>query len=95
MRVATLPDMYIVTLENHPEGVYSIFDDEEEQIIPLFVEQDDAERYLFMLEYDPDYPPMQVCEIDSETMINACEEKGHRYSIITSDDFLIPPKDLT
>jgi len=86
--------MFIVTLENHPEGVYSIFDDEEEQIIPLFVEQDDAERYLYMLECDPDYPSMQIYEVDPETIISACEDRGHKYSIITSDDFLIPPKDL-
>jgi hypothetical protein len=87
--------MYIVTLENQPDGVYSIFDDQKEQVIPLFVEHDDAERYLFMLEYDPEYPPMQICEIDSDTLIYACEEKGHKYSIITADDFLIPPKELT
>jgi len=86
--------MFIVTLENHPEGVYSIYDDRKEQIIPIFVEEEDAERYLWMLEEDDDYPAMQIYEIEDDTIINACVEKGHKFTIITSDDFLIPPKDL-
>ena len=86
--------MYIVTLEDHPDGVYSVFDENEDRVIPIFQEEDDADRYLFMLQDDPDYPPMQVLEIDDHAIIVACQERGQKFSIITADDFLIPPVDL-
>jgi hypothetical protein len=85
--------MYIVTLEDHADGVYSIFDEEDDRVIPIFQEEDDASRYLFMLQEDPDYPRMQVVEIDDHAIIGACQERGQKFSIITSDDFLIPPDD--
>ena len=86
--------MYIVTLEDHPDGVYSVFDENEDRVIPIFQEEDDADRYLFMLQDDPDYPPMQVLEIDDHAIIVACQERGQKFSIITAYDFLIPPVDL-
>jgi hypothetical protein len=46
-----------------------------------------------MLQEDPDYPDMQIVEVDGGTLIEACETRDHRYAIITSDDFLIPPDD--
>jgi hypothetical protein len=86
--------MFIVTLEDHPDGIYSVFDEELDRVIPIFQEEDDAERYLYMLEEDEDYPPMQVLEIDDHVIIGACQERGQKFSIITPDDFLIPPVDL-
>jgi acetone carboxylase gamma subunit len=85
--------MYIVTLEDHPDGIYSVFDDNEDRVIPIFQEEDDADRYLFMLQDDLEYPPMQVLEIDDHVIIGACQERGQKFSIITADDFLIPPDD--
>ena len=86
--------MYIVTLENQPDGVYSVFDEVEDRVIPIFQEEEDADRYLMMLEEDEDYPPMEIVEIDDHVIITACQERGHKFSIITADDFLIPPDDL-
>jgi len=85
--------MYIVTLEDHPDGVYSVFDEEDDKVIPIFQEEDDADRYLLMLQEDADYPPMQIVEIDDHVIIGACQERGQKFSIITPDDFLIPPND--
>jgi hypothetical protein len=85
--------MFIVTLENHPDGVYSVFDEDADRVIPIFEEEDDADRYLMMLEVDSGYPPMQTLEIDDHAIITACQERGHKFSIITPDDFLIPPDD--
>jgi|TARA_B100001093_G_C26350135_1_gene809893 hypothetical protein len=85
--------MFIVTLEDQPDGVYSIFDDDEDRVIPIFQEEEDADRYLMMLQIDEDYPPMQILEIDDHAIITACQERGHKFSIITADDFLIPPDD--
>ena len=55
--------------------------------------EDDADRYLTMLE-DRDYPAMTVVEMEDHVIIGACQDRGQRFSIITPDDFLIPPNDL-
>ena len=86
--------MYIVTLENHPDGVYSVFDEVEERVIPIFEEEDDALRYLFHLEEDDDTPDLEVVEVDNEAIVLACRSQGQKFSVITADDFIIPPADL-
>ena len=88
-----MSDLYVITLKDHPEGVYSIFNDHEQRVIPIFEKEDDAERYVFMIEENDVHPPLQVLELDSDAIIEACEMRGQRYSIITPDDFLIPPDD--
>ena len=85
--------MFVLTLENHPDGVFSVFDSTDDRVIPIFIEGDDAERYLMMMEIDDDYPPMQVVEMEDHVIIGACQDRGQKFSIITPDDFLIPPDD--
>tara|TARA_B100000902_G_scaffold240420_1_gene227731 strand:- start:155 stop:418 length:264 start_codon:yes stop_codon:yes gene_type:complete len=85
--------MYIITLEDHPDGVFSIFDDAEDRVIPIWIDNDDADRYLMMMGYDEDYPPMEVVEIEDHVIIGACQDRAQKFSIITPDDFLIPPED--
>ena len=85
--------MYVLTLEDHAEGVYSVYDDQKNRVIPIFQIEDDADRYLTMLE-DRDYPAMTVVEMEDHVIIGACQDRGQKFSIITPDDFLIPPNDL-
>ena len=85
--------MYVLTLEDHAEGVYSVYDEQKNRVIPIFQIEDDADRYLEMLE-DRDYPAMTVVEMEEHVIIGACQDRGQRFSIITPDDFLIPPNDL-
>ena len=85
--------MYIITLEDQPDGVFSVFDDAEDRVIPIWTEVDDAERYLMMMEDDEDYPPMQVVEMEDHVIIGACQDRGQKFAIITPHDFLIPPDD--
>lgn len=86
--------MYLLTLKNKPEGVFSVLNDMGDHIIPMFENEDDAERYFIMIEAE-DYPDMQVVEVDDEVILEACEERDQKYAIITGDDLLIPPVDLT
>lgn len=87
--------MFIITLKDKPDGVFSIIDRMSgEQIIPIFENEDDADRYHGLLEIHDTYPDMQVYEIDKDTILSACFERDQRYAIITEDDFIIPPKDL-
>ena len=78
--------MYVLTLEDHAEGVYSVYDEQKNRVIPIFQIEDDADRYLTMLE-DRDYPAMTVVEMEEHVIIGACQDRGQRFSIITPDDF--------
>ena len=83
--------MYIITVDGkEKEGAYSVVDDEGEQVLYIFAEEDDADRYCMQLE-ELDYPKMKVLEIDDSLMIKTCELHDHRYSIITPNDVVIPP----
>jgi|TARA_R100000030_G_C3163126_1_gene101315 hypothetical protein len=86
--------MYILTLADKIEGVFSVIGDDGDQIIPIFEQADDAQRYNSMMVLDDTNPRLQVVEIDEDLIVGACEERYQKYAIITKDDFLIPPKDL-
>ena len=60
--------MYVLTLEDHAEGVYSVYDEQKNRVIPIFQIEDDADRYLTMLE-DRDYPAMTVVEMEEHVII--------------------------
>jgi hypothetical protein len=83
--------MYIITVAGkEKEGAYSVVDDDGEQVLYIFMEEDDAERYSMQLE-ELDYPEMNVLEIEDELMIKTCEMHDHRYTVITPNDIVIPP----
>ena len=83
--------MYVITLKDNPQGIYSVFDSQEQRIVPIFVDEDDADRYVMALEDDEENPELEVVETEPDQIINACRSQGQRFSIITPDDFIIPP----
>ena len=87
--------MFVITLKDHPQGIYSVFDAKEDRIVPLFVNQDDAVRYVMALAEDEENPELQVLETEPDQIIHACRSQGQRFSIITPDDFIIPPDTVT
>ena len=87
--------MFILTINGREkEGAYSVMDEEGEHILYLFQEEDDAVRYAIMLEEDG-YPEMHVIEIEDEVMIKTCELHDYQYTVITPDDIVIPPSNVT
>jgi hypothetical protein len=83
--------MYIITVAGkEKKGAYSLIDEDNEEVLFIFEEEDDATRYVMQLE-DMGYPKMKVLEIEDEVMIKTCEMHGHRYTVITSNDIVIPP----
>ena len=83
--------MYILTINGREnEGAYSVKNDDGEHILYLFEQEDDASRYAMQLE-DNDYPEMHVIEVEPATMIAMCETHEYEYTIITSNDIVIPP----
>ena len=84
--------MFILTVAGKEnDGAYSVTDDEGNQILYLFEEEDDAVRYALLLE-NSDYPEMHVLEVEDEVMIKTCQVHDYNYTVITSDDIVIPPK---
>ena len=87
--------MFILTIHGREkEGAYSVMNDEGEHILYLFQEEDDATRYAMMLE-DDGYPEMHVIEIEDEVMIKTCDLHDYQYTVITPDDIVIPPSNVT
>jgi hypothetical protein len=87
--------MFILTINGREkEGAYSVMNEEGEHILYLFQEEDDAVRYAMMLEEDG-YPEMHVIEIEDEVMIKTCEMHDYQYTLITPDDIVIPPNNVT
>jgi hypothetical protein len=84
--------MFILTVAGKEnDGAYSVTDDDGNQILYLFEEEDDAVRYALLLE-SSEYPEMHVLEVEDEVMIKTCQVHNYNYTVITSDDIVIPPK---
>jgi hypothetical protein len=85
--------MYIITIKGKDdEGAYAVKDELGEKVVFLFEEKDDAIRYALLMEEDG-CPEMDVIQINDAVAIGACEKAGVRYTIITEDDIVIPPRD--
>tara|TARA_B100000945_G_scaffold196851_1_gene158285 strand:- start:5086 stop:5400 length:315 start_codon:yes stop_codon:yes gene_type:complete len=83
--------MFVITLKDHPQGVYSVLDEDDDRIIPIFENREDAFRYVNLLGVDEENPKLDVVTVQLEQMVQACSMSGQRYSIITTDDFIVPP----
>jgi len=89
--------MFLITLKDQPDGVYSLISEEGEHVIFFFEEEDDADRYLMQLEQHEDHqdlPEMTVVEVDIDIASKVCEDKGYHYTVVTPDDVIVPPNDL-
>ena len=58
----------------------------------MFEEEDDAERYAMMLNYDEKDTELNVIEIDDALAITTCKMYNYKYAVITPNDIVIPPK---
>ena len=86
--------MFVITLKDHPQGIFSVFDETEQRIVPLFEQADDAVRYVMQLAQDEQNPDLQILNVEPEQIIHACRAQGQRYSIISADDLIIPPEEI-
>lgn len=88
--------MFLLTLKDHKDdGAYAVNDKYGEKVLFLFEDEDDATRYAMMLEDDEDYEKeMEVVEVDDELAIKTCKNYNYKYAVITTDDIVIPPKNL-
>ena len=85
--------MFLLTIkEKKDEGAYAVQDKFGDKVLFLFQQEDDADRYALMLNADDKYlKEMEVIEVDDELAIKTCMRYNYKYSIITPNDFVIPP----
>ena len=84
--------MFILTLKDKKEqGAYAVQDGSGNHVLFLFEEEDDAERYSMIL-HEQDYKEMDLVEVEDELALRTCKMYNYRYSIITPNDIVIPPK---
>jgi len=83
--------MFILTITGkEKEGAYAVSAKKGEQILYIFEQEDDADRYAMMLE-DEGSPEMHVIEVEDEVMIKTCQMHDYNYAVITPNDIVIPP----
>jgi hypothetical protein len=84
--------MFILTIHGRErEDAYSVINEYGENIFYLFEEEDDAVRYSMMLE-ESGFPEMHIIEVEDELMLETCNVNDYKYTVITSNDIVIPPK---
>ena len=83
--------MHIITpVETKNGGAFAVVDETGEKVVFFFVERDDAERYVMMLESNGMKSEMEVIDIADKAAIAACERTGTKYAIINKNDLVIP-----
>lgn len=84
--------MYILTEINNG-GVYAVVDTTDGQkIVQVFEDKDDIIRYHQLLN-ESDYPDnLEITEVEQEIVAMNCKSYGYKYTVISSNDFVIPPE---
>tara|TARA_B100000902_G_scaffold76170_1_gene81015 strand:+ start:674 stop:949 length:276 start_codon:yes stop_codon:yes gene_type:complete len=82
--------MWLLTEEGRREGAYAVKDSIGDKVLLLFQAEDDAVRYKLQLA-DGEHIDMDVVEVDEDVAIKACEMYNYKYTVITTNDFVIPP----
>ncbi len=84
--------MFLLTLKDKKyDGAFAVQDKYGDKVLFLFEEEDDAIRYALMLE-DQEEQEMDVVEVDDDLAIKTCKLHNYKYTVITPDDIVIPPK---
>jgi hypothetical protein len=87
--------MFLLILKDRKDdGAYAVQDQYGHKVLFLFEEEDDAIRYALMLE-DQEETEMDVVEVDDDLAIKTCKLYNYKYAVITPDDIIIPPKNVS
>jgi hypothetical protein len=87
--------MFLLTLKDRKDdGAFAVQDRYGDKVLFLFEEEDDAVRYALMLE-DQEDQEMDVVEVDAALAIRTCKLYNYKYTVITPDDIVIPPKNVS
>ena len=83
--------MFILT-EKKRGGVFDIPNvKSQRKTLQCFVQRDDAERYLTLMEANDAPQKLEIMEIDPEVVAFNCDSYGYRFTVVEPEDFVIPP----
>ena len=84
--------MMFVLVDESSGGVYAVRDDDTiYRVVQIFVDKDDATRYYDMLVSANYRKELVVTEVEEDSVKQNCKTYGYKYTIISTDDFVIPP----
>ena len=83
--------MYILT-DKITGGVYAVYNKDRVKTVQIFEEEEDAERYYSLLEAEGFDDELEVLEVDIGVVAQNCDNYGYFYTVITKNDFVIPPQ---
>ena len=72
-------------------GVYSVINKDKKKTVQCFEEEDDAVRYIQQLEASSYEKKLEVMEVDDDIVAINSNNHGYYYTVITPNDFVIPP----
>ncbi len=86
--------MFILTQKNSG-GVHAVKDKTNTKTVQVFEQEDDAVRFLTLLEAESKEKDLQweVMEVDTDIIAMNCDNYGYNYAIITPDELMIPTLD--
>jgi hypothetical protein len=85
--------MYIVVIEGEEDrGAYSVADENGENVLYIWENKDDVERFAMMLEQSGS-PKMKLVEVEEELLFETCSQHGYLYAIIGNNDLVVPPEE--
>jgi hypothetical protein len=82
--------MYIL-VATESGGVYASRDQNRKKVVQIFVEEDDATRYLGMLDAEGFQEDLEVTEVDITVVVANCKKYGYNYCIVEPNQLVIPP----
>lgn len=81
--------MYIINSVNSG-GVYAVNIKRNKKVVLLFEEEDDAKRYVGLLEAGGFDDELTVNHVDEDVIKINCESFGYEYTIIDKDHLVVP-----
>tara|TARA_A100001391_G_scaffold176826_1_gene140280 strand:- start:670 stop:930 length:261 start_codon:yes stop_codon:yes gene_type:complete len=86
--------MFILTQKNSG-GVHAVKDKTNTKTVQVFEQEDDAVRFLTLLEAELKEKDLkwEVMEVDTDIIAMNCDNYGYNYAIITPDELMIPTLD--
>ena len=81
----------LTTRSEKEEGAYAVHNKYGEKVLLMFQQEDDANRYAMMME-DYHDSPMDVIQVDDNVAIMTCKRYNYKYTVVTPNDIVIPPK---
>lgn len=85
--------MFILT-DKSTGGVYAVYNKDRVKTVQIFEDSEDAQRYWTLLEAEGFDNELEISEVDVSTVSQNCDNHGYFYTVITNNDFVVPPPQL-